>query len=147
MLHFEGDKTFPQPPDDLCAKLSDARYLVECIPDVESVSQSDPSTATCVVRPGFAFVRGTLTINLSVTNALAGKTVQCVARSKGIGSTSIVEAALTFAPEDQGTRVHWTADVQELGGLLRAVPKGLIQASAQKVIADVWKAIESKLAS
>jgi hypothetical protein len=35
--------------------------------------------------------------------------------------------------------------VTELGGLLKLVPHGLIQAAAQKVIADVWASIRQRL--
>jgi carbon monoxide dehydrogenase subunit G len=145
MLHFEGDKTFSQTADDLWAKLSDARFLVQCIPGVESVSQVEPQQAVCVIRPGFAFVRGTLEITLRVTDAEPGKAIRFQARSRGIGSSSTVEAGLTLLLQEGKTQVHWTADVTELGGLLKAVPRGLIQASAQKVIADVWAAVEQRL--
>jgi carbon monoxide dehydrogenase subunit G len=147
MVHFEGDKDFPQAPADLWAKLSDARFLVQCIPDVQSVGQAEATTATCVVRPGFAFVRGTLEVTLRVAEAVAGTSVRAVAQSKGIGSSSTVEAALAFAPQSGGTRVHWSVDVKELGGLLKAVPQGLIQAAAQRVIADVWARVDAQLAT
>jgi carbon monoxide dehydrogenase subunit G len=146
MIHFEGDRDFPQAPADLWARLSDARFLVRCIPDTESVGQAEAATATCTVRPGFSFARGTLELTLRVAEAAAGESVRVVARSKGIGSTSTVEAALAFTAQGDGTRIHWTADVTELGGLLKAVPQGLIKAAAQKVIADVWARVDAQLA-
>jgi carbon monoxide dehydrogenase subunit G len=147
MLHFEGDKVFPQSPDQLSAKLSDARFLIQCVPGVEAVRQAEPSIGVCTLRPGFSFVRGTLEITIQLTGAEVGKSVEFSVVSKGIGSTSKVEAAVALAPAEQGTQVHWQADVKELGGLLKAIPQGLIKASAQKVIADVWASIESRLAS
>ena len=39
MLRFEGDRDFPHPPAELFAKLTDARFLASCIPDVEKVSE------------------------------------------------------------------------------------------------------------
>ena len=42
-------------------------------------------------------------------------------------------------------RVHWTADITELTGLLKLVPKGLISSSANKVIEDTWSEIEKRL--
>jgi carbon monoxide dehydrogenase subunit G len=58
-----------------------------------------------------------------------------------------VEGSLTLKPHGDGTRIHWTADVKELGGLLKAIPRGLIQAAAQKVIGDVLNAVEAKVAA
>jgi carbon monoxide dehydrogenase subunit G len=147
MLQFEGDKDLAQAPEVVAAKLSDARFLVQCIPGVESVSRAEPDVAVWVLRPGFAFVRGTLEMTLRVVEVVPGSSARMTIHSKGIGSTSTVEAALTVAPRDGGSRVHWTAEVKELGGLLKAVPQGLIRASAQKVIADLWGLIEQKMAS
>jgi len=145
VLHFEGDKDFPQPPAELWGKLSDPRFLVQCIPDLESGAKAEAKGAEFKLRPGFSFVRSTLEIMLKVLEAVPGTSVRFSAHSKGIGSTSDVESNLTFAPNGTGTRVHWTADINELGGLLKAVPQGLIKASAQKVISDLWAALEAKL--
>ena len=60
---------------------------------------------------------------------------------------SPAERGLALTPQDSGTRVHWTADVKDLGGLLKAVPRGLVQAAAQKVIADAWEAAARQLAA
>lgn len=144
-LHFEGDKDFSQSPAQVAGKLSDARFLAECIPGVEAVAKSEAEEVVCTLRPGFAFVRGTLELTLRVAEVVAGNSARLLLHSKGIGSTSDVEAVLAFAPEGTGTRVHWTVDVQQLGGLLKAVPQGLIKAAAQKVIADAWTAVEGKL--
>ena len=46
-----------------------------------------------------------------------------------------------------GSRVHWTVDITELGGLLKAIPQGLLKGAAQKVIDDIWASIASRLAS
>jgi uncharacterized protein len=146
MLHFEGTRAFPNPPAEVWDKLSDARFLVSCIPDVESVSHSERDSAVFVIRPGFSFVRGTLEVNLQVLPRVEGKELTFLVAGKGIGSTNKLEADLIIAPDDGGTTVHWSVDVKELGGLLKAVPQGLIKASAQKVIGDVWASLERNLA-
>ncbi len=146
MLHFEGDKQFPQAPPDLWARLSDARFLVQCIPDVQTVTHAEPTAAAFVLRPGFSFARGNLDTLLRIEEAVPDRSVRVVVESRGIGSRSTVEAVLTLAPGDDGTRLHWSAAIRELGGLLKMVPQGLIRAAAQKVIADVWASIEAHLA-
>ena len=146
MVQLEGDRDFPLGPAELAAKLSDARFLVECIPGVEAVARSEAGSAVCTIRPGFSFVRGTLEVTVRVTEAVPGQSVRLALHSKGIGSSSDVEAALTLAPQEPGTRVHWAAQVKQMGGLLKAVPQGLIRAAAQKVISDAWAAVEAKLA-
>lgn len=145
MLHFEGDRDFTQPLGDLWKKLSDAGFLVTCVPDVETVMQSEPTLAVCRLRPGFAFVRGTLDLTLHVIEAVPDKVVRLQCGTKGIGTKSTVKVSLAFAAHDGGTRVHWVADVTELGGLLKAVPQGLLKGAAQKVINDAWNALAAKV--
>jgi len=145
MVQFEGEKDFPQALADVYAKVSDARFLVQCIPDATPVS-AEADQAVCKVRPGFAFVRGTLTVTLTIAERVAESLVRMTMLSKGIGTSSDVEAALTLTAKDGGTHLHWKAEVTRLGGLLKAVPSGLIRGAAQKVITDVWTNVEAQLA-
>jgi carbon monoxide dehydrogenase subunit G len=146
MLHFEGDKDFSQPPGEVWTKLTDARFLVQCVPDLQKVSRAEPRTAVCTVRPAVGFVSGSLEVTLQVVDALEPVSARFLLQSKGIGSSNTVEVRMEVTPRDGGgTHVHWAADVTQLGGLLKMVPQGLIQASAQKVIGDVWTATEAKM--
>jgi carbon monoxide dehydrogenase subunit G len=140
MMIFEGDRDFSLPPADLFAKLSDATFLVRCIPD-STAGPADKKKATCTVRPGFAFIRGSLDVTLEVVDVALSQSIRLLLASKGIGSSSEVETLLTFTPQGSGTRVHWKAEVKRLGGLLRAVPGGLIRGAAQKVIDDVLTSV------
>lgn len=146
MLQFEGSKDFPRhAPAELWTKLSDARFLVQCIPDVHEVKQQTAEQAVCVLRPGLAFVRGTLELTLRIAEATSPTSVRLSLATKGIGTTSEVEVVLALTPQESGSRVNWTAEVKSLGGLLKAVPQGLIRGAAQKVINDAWASVESHL--
>jgi carbon monoxide dehydrogenase subunit G len=145
MIQFDGDRDFDRPPAEVFGKLGDARFLAECVPGVESVSRSEAETVVCTIRPGVSFVRGTLEVTMRVAEAVPERSLRLELSSKGIGSSSLVEALLTFAPREGGTRVHWVAQVKELGGLLKAVPQGLIRGAAGKVVADAWAAVEARL--
>jgi carbon monoxide dehydrogenase subunit G len=147
MIQFEGDRDFALPPAALGEKLADARFLVRCIPDVESVARADAAEAVCTVRPGFSFIRGTLELTIRVAEVVPGQSVKLLVPSKGMGNSSTVEALLTLAPRDGGSRVHWRAEVKEMGGLLKLAPQGLMRGAAQKVVADAWAAVEKQLAS
>jgi len=144
MVRFEGEKDFPQAPAELWAKLTDVRFLVRCLPDVESVKEVEADHAVLVLRPGFSFVRGTLDMTLRVVDAVE-PAARYVVVSKGIGSSADVEATVVLAPQDTGTRVRWAVEIKTLGGLLKMVPAGLIRGAAQKVVHDAWSAIEAKL--
>jgi len=145
MLHFEGDRNLALPPADVSIRLGDARFLVQCIPGVEKVTVAELDRAVCTLRPGFSFVRGTLDLTIFVVESVPEVSTRLKLNSKGIGTTSEVDVALTYANSEDGTRLHWTADITQLGGLLKAVPQGLIKGAAQKVIEDVWVNIEVRL--
>jgi carbon monoxide dehydrogenase subunit G len=66
--------------------------------------------------------------------------------SKGIGSLAVVEAKVEFSATDDGTRLDWSAEIQQLGGLLRPVSRDLIAVTAQKVIQDGWVEFRKALA-
>src|SRR5579885_3133330 len=76
MLHFEGDRDFRQAPTDLWTKLSDARFLVQCIPGVETVKRAEPDLAVWTLRPNLGFVRGTLEVTLKVVEAVAEQSMR-----------------------------------------------------------------------
>ena len=145
MLHFEGDRDFTQVPADLWPKLADIQFLASCVPDSESVAFLDGDSARLVLRPGLSFVRGTLDLTIKLTERVEGASARLLLITKGVGTTSTVEAAYSLAAKDSGSQLHWTAKVTQLGGLLKAVPQGLLKAAAQKVINDAWTALERKL--
>ena len=129
------------------AKLTDLRFLTQCIPNIESVVESQPDQIRFKLRPGVSFVRGSLEVTLKVDKLELGKSARYWIHSRGIGSSSDVEAFLTLQPIENGSHLHWMVDIKSLGGLLRALPQGLIKASAQKVIGDIWSVVEKKLQS
>ena len=141
MSKFEGDREFALRPDETHARLTDVSFLVGCIPDVETVRVIEADRAELVLRPGFSFVRGTLDVTLRLVERVAPD-ARFVLVSKGIGSSSEVQATLTIAESGTGSRVHWVAEVTNLGGLLKLVPAGLIRGAAEKVINDAWARIE-----
>lgn len=144
MLHFEGDKVFPRPPREIFDRLSDARFLGGCFLEAETITQAERDLLICTLRPGVSFVRGNLELTLRI-EAVEPSAIRYHVQSKGIGSHNKVEAEVTLTAHENGTQAHWSADITELGGLLKMVPQGLIKASAQKVIDDLWAAVEGKL--
>jgi carbon monoxide dehydrogenase subunit G len=144
-LLFEGERRFGMAPEQLWPKLRDASFLVHCIPDATVHGTPTRDRAECLVRPGFTFVRGQLETSIQILDAQEPAQVKFALASKGVGSQAAIETALALEPSESGTLVRWTADVTQLGGLLKMVPAGLIRGAAQQVIGQVWDSIETKL--
>lgn len=147
MLHLEGDKPFRQPPEKLFSRLTDLGFLLTCLPDVAQVKSVEAGRAIAIVRPSFAFVKGTLELTIEKLEELPPVSARLLFRNKGIGSSAEVEAGFTLSASEGGTKLHWVGELKSLGGLLKLVPRGLIQGAAQKVVADMLDGIERRLNS
>lgn len=145
MIHFEGDRSFTRPVAEVFAKLGDATFLLSCLKDVETVIETGVDRAKWKLRPGFSFIRTTLDITMDIIERVPNSSVKVKLFSKGIGASTTVESLMTFQEKEGGSAVHWIADVTELTGLLKLVPKGLISSSAGKVIEETWAEIDKKL--
>ena len=145
MIHFEGVQSFPLPVAEVAAKLSDAGFLANSVPDAQ-VSEATADHAVGKVRPKLSFLTGGLTLTADVTARDPGKSVAFQIVSKVIGASSTVTTKLEFKEADAGgTAVHWTGDLVAVSGLLKVVPKGLLEGAAKKVIEDVWASVAARL--
>ena len=144
MIKFEGDRTFPLPPDVVAARLGDAAFLLGCLENVDQVVEAGPDKAVWKLRTGFSFLSTSLEVALTVTERAPDRAAY-EALSRGVGASSRVTAVLTFRAAETGTTVLYAAELVERTGFLKVVSPGLIQAAARAVIDDTWKAIEAKL--
>jgi carbon monoxide dehydrogenase subunit G len=145
MIHFEGVQTFPRPVAEVAAKLSDAGFLAASVPGAQ-VSEATADHAVGKVKPKLAFVTGSLTITADVKARESGKSVAYEIVSKVIGATSTVTAKMEFKEADGGgTTVHWSGDLVAVTGMLKVVPKGLMEGAAKKTIEELWTSVAARL--
>jgi carbon monoxide dehydrogenase subunit G len=147
VIKLQGEKDYAVPAETLWAKLSDMRFLVDCVPDKHEVMSVTPARAELVIRPSIAFLKGELTLVMEKTAETPPTAATLNLNTKGIGTTSTVVAQFAIKQRDAGSTLVWSAEVTQLGGLLKAVPKGFIQGAAQKQIAELLTALEAKLAA
>ena len=145
MLRIGGEEAFDRSPEELWCSLSNPQFLCPCFPGVDRIVRADDRTAAVIVRPGFSFVRGTLEVAFEFTERQPPSDAKIVVLIKGIGSSAELETRMHLMPSGGGATVTWTAEVRELGGLLKAVSQGLLQAAAQKVANDTWTAVRKRL--
>ena len=156
-MQLQGHKSFSCRRDELWRRLTDLGFLVGCLPDVARVEEVTPTSARAVLRPGFSFVRGELHLTLERQPDPAPGTAAYLVQTKGVGSSTAVLATFRLAEpagEDpspggpgEGCLLQWSAEIRELGGVLKAVPRSLVQAGAMKVVSDLLAGIERQLAS
>ncbi len=145
-MQMEGEWECALSIPDLWAKLTDAAFLASCLERVDVV-KAEHETATWKMRPTLGFMTGSIETTLTVHDLAPMTSMNATVFSKGIGASTTVETHLVFAPTEQGSRVHWEANVTQLTGLLKMAPQGLVQGAAQKVVTDVWEQIGRKIAN
>lgn len=145
MLHLTGEQVFEQPPEILWPSLARPDFLCRCFPGVERVVRADERSAAVIVRPGFSFIRGTLEVAFEFADTDPPRMARVLIHIKGIGSSAELETRIEIVTANGGTCVKWSASALQIGGLLKAVSQGLMQAAAQKVANDTWAKIRERV--
>jgi carbon monoxide dehydrogenase subunit G len=145
MLTLTGDKPLPVGRADAFPKLADLRFLVECLPDLHAVKSASESAAEATLRPGFSFARGEMHLTAERGEVTPPTSATFRLATKGIGTSSQVEATFQLGENEGGSLLTWTVEVKQLGGLLKAVPSGLIRGGAERVIGDLLTRVEQRL--
>jgi len=145
MSQLTGEEHFSQAQTEIWARLTDAEFLAECLPGLESVERDESGRLLCHVRPGLSFFKGNFKVTLDIVDEQVPESVRIRVYSKGIGSSADVETKVELSADDKGTLLSWNAEVTQLGGLLKPISRGLIAAAARKVIADGWTRFRNRL--
>lgn len=140
---FSGVESLPAPAEVVYAFLTDPDKMKTVVPDLVSAERTAPNILKGVVKPGFSFIRGTLKFTMTIAEKTPGKEAQVTIFSEAIGAKMTVDSTMKVEPDGAGSKVHWTAQVTQLSGLIAAVPGGLIKAAADKTVRDGWDKIRA----
>jgi carbon monoxide dehydrogenase subunit G len=144
---FGGEESFAAKPAQLYALLTDLDAIGETIPDRVSSQRSADGGLECVVRPGFAFLRGTLKLKMTLDELAPPSAATMRVQGNGIGVDVQIVSTMRIAPHDDGSRLAWTAQIVALKGLVATVSSGLIAAAADQVMRQGWRRIRERLES
>jgi carbon monoxide dehydrogenase subunit G len=133
---LSGKEIIAAPKETLVPKLNDASFLVSCLPNVLEIKESSSEKAIVVQDTGFSFAKGRITLTIS---HLAENKMRF--ESKAMGGASVVD--VTFSVNDN-QEIIWNAEIS-LMGILKLVPKGLIEGASNKVIATMMEGIRKTL--
>ena len=144
-MRLDGQRSFSVPVDVLWSKLTDLDFVLSALPDVVRVTTMSADKAELVLRPKLSFIQADLDLTVEQIPGDPNRTAEWVLKTKAIGSTSRVRVTMELEPSPRGAVMHWSATIDELNGLLKLVPLGLIEAAARRVITDVLTNIEDKM--
>ncbi|MBS0207844.1 MAG: hypothetical protein JSS27_02720 [Planctomycetes bacterium] len=141
---FGGTETFKLPPGELFDIVTNLDNVASTIPDAESTERVDEQTLKAIVRPGFSFLRGKLTLTIRVLDKTFPSAARTSIDGQGIGMRVVVESHIRITPTDTGSQLDWEARVTELKGLIATISPSLIQSAAEQVIRNAWTQIHRR---
>jgi carbon monoxide dehydrogenase subunit G len=112
-VHIEGEKHFDAPPDEVYRALTDPDELGHAFPAIERVDASE-SEWTVIVRPP---VPGGFRLKFSVhfEELREPEHARLRAWGKSLGGRISVDSSFNLAPDDGGTVMRWSAEVDAAG--------------------------------
>ncbi len=142
---FSGAERFKAAAPRVYDTLADLDGLKDSIPDLVSAQRVDERTLSCVVRPGFSFLRGTLKMTIALDKTEPGRAAAMSVNADGIGVGMKMESRFTVEPDGGGSLVKWEAQVTEMRGLIKAVGSTLIRAAADRVVRDGFARLRARV--
>ncbi|MDA8203921.1 MAG: carbon monoxide dehydrogenase subunit G [Chloroflexi bacterium] len=144
-MHFEGTVEIRAPRDRVWAFVIDPERVATCGPGVESVEVADGTHFRVRAKVGVGFVNARFTVDLETTDAVAPDRAVIRAHGQAPGSAVDGTAAMTLSDGPDGsTTMAWTTEVTVAGTLASAGAR-LIEGTAQRMIAQTFDCMRSKL--
>jgi carbon monoxide dehydrogenase subunit G len=143
-MKVEGVYTFPAPPQQVWDLLLNPDSLRQCIPGVESLTETGTSSWDAVMKVGVAAIKGTYKGKVAIVDqqAPSGYTLQV----EGSGGPGFVKgsARVTLEAEGEGTKVSVNGDGQ-VGGMLAGVGQRMLPGVAKMLMNQFFECLISKL--
>jgi uncharacterized protein len=144
-MKFEGTVEIASPRERVWAFLMDPNEVGSCGPGVESIEVIDESHFKAKAKVGIGFISARFVVDMEI--AERDEPNRAVIKARGQAPGSAVDATATMALSDGTdgkTVMDWGADVL-IGGTLASVGARLIEGTANKMIAQTFECIRTKL--
>lgn len=122
----------------------DPQQIARCGPGVRDVEVIDDTHYRISARVGIGAIAATFRVDAELTEVVDREraSVRVIAQAPGSAVEGL--ASMSLADEDGGTRMDWHVSVQ-ISGKLAAVGERLIRGTADRLIAQTFTCVRSKL--
>ncbi len=142
-MKVEGTYTFPGSPPQVWDLLLDPDSLRQCIPGVETLTETSPDHFDAVMKVGVAAIRGTYKGKVAIIDreAPTAYTLQV----EGSGGPGFVKgtAKITLEASGDGTSVKVDGDGQ-VGGMLAGVGQRMLPGVAKMLMNQFFECLIGK---
>jgi carbon monoxide dehydrogenase subunit G len=144
-MKSSGSEHFDHPIETVFDEITDLKVTAKTLPGLEKVESLEPKRLQCRVRPKFSFLTGSMQMIFDLLETDRPTSARMRVVGKGIGASLAIETSVYLTAEGTGTRLDWSSEVVEMGGLVKALSRTLIEGAAKKVVADSWAVFRTHL--
>jgi uncharacterized protein len=144
-MNFSGTEHFDAPVETVFDQVTNLEFTAKTLPGLERVDKLTANHLECRVKPPFKFLTGSMQMVFDVLQSDRPSSARMQVKGKGIGASLTIETSIRLVPEMEGTRLEWTSQVIELGGLIKAVSRSLIEGAARKIVSESWTTFRKHL--
>jgi carbon monoxide dehydrogenase subunit G len=144
-LQQTGEEQIPAGPDTVWAFVTDPGRVGRCFPDVVDVTVQDSTHFEAVVKVGVGPVRGKFKMKVELLPADSKRRLDMTMSGGGFGSTVDLKAGADLVDAGDGaTLLKWSGQA-EARGPIAAVGGRVLDAQAQKLIAQAFANVRQQL--
>lgn len=144
-MHFEGSVPIKASRAKVWAFVIDPDQVGQCGPGVETIELVDATHFKATAKVGIGFISARFKVDMTFAELVAPDKAVIKAHGQAPGSAVDADALMTLSDGPDGTTVmDWTADVN-IAGTLAGVGARLIEGTANKMIAQTFDCMRSKL--
>ena len=144
-MKFEGSVDINAPRDRVWAFVSDPAQVAACGPGVESVDMIDETHYKAVAKIGVGFISARFNGDIEIVEQVPPDRMVIKVHGQAPGSAADATASMALRDGSDGaTAMDWSADVA-ISGTLASVGARLIEGTANKMVAQTFDCIRTKL--
>jgi uncharacterized protein len=144
-LQHTGEEQIPAGPDTVWAFVTDPEKVGRCFPDVVDVTVQDSTHFEAVVKVGVGPVRGKFKMKVELLPADSKRRLDMTMSGGGFGSTVDLKAGADLVDAGDGaTLLKWSGQA-EARGPIAAVGGRVLDAQAEKLIAQAFANVRQQL--
>jgi uncharacterized protein len=144
-LQYNGQERIPADPATVWTFVNDPDKVGHCLPDVIQVTVKDATHFDAVVGVGVGPVRGKFTFKFELQPDESARRMNLKIAGGGFGSAVDLTAGADIQPADEGgTVLNWSGSAV-MRGPVAAVGGRVLDAQAQKLIAQTFANVRGKL--
>jgi uncharacterized protein len=146
-LQYKGQEQIPADPATVWAFVNDPEKVGQCLPDVIHVTVRDTTHFDAVVGVGVGPVRGKFTFKFELQPDEATRRMNMKIAGGGLGSALDLTAGADILPAPEGgTTLNWSGSAV-MRGPVAAVGGRVLDAQAQKLIAQTFANVRGRLSA